>query len=81
MAYNVAAEYAALRLHVIALGGDCNKMAISINATSPAPALKSCITAAPPMNFHTTFACPCLGLRLRQAYMSKAQVATEIIRL
>ncbi len=34
------------------------------------------------MIFHTTFGCPCAWvLRLNQAYMSKTQVATEIIRL
>lgn len=73
MALNVAAAYA---------GGDCNKMAISINATKRAPALKSCITEAPRMNFHTTFSRVRAGvLQLHQAYMSKTQVATEITRL
>lgn len=75
---NVAAEYAALRLHVIALGGDCNKVAISINATSRALALKSCITAAPPMIFTRRSRVRAGVLQLHQAYISKTQVATEI---
>lgn len=80
MAHNVAAEYAAPRLHVFALGGECIKIAISIYATSRAPALKSCIAAAPPMNFHRTFACPCWG-HFYTRLMSKTQDVTEIIRL